>query len=428
MYIVNAIIKTQYYPSQWKVASIVPIPKPNKDKNNPSHYRPISLLNVLSKITDKIILNRLLKHDHKFKITIDAQFGFRERHNTTQQITRITTHVLESFDKRKNTAMLLLDIEKAFDRVWTQGLIYKLIDYKFPRYLIKLLQSYLSNRKFKVKINNSLSSLKNIRAGVPQCSVLGPKLFTLFINDIKQFNPFTNLALFADDTAIYATSFSAVVANAQNQLHINELSKYFKKWKINLNSTKTENILFTRKTTNNKVFSPLKIDNQKINIKNEVKYLGIKLDKRLTFKPHIKNTLQKAYGAMRNLFPLLSRDSFLTQKNKKLLYTTVIRPTLTYSAPAWCHVSKTTLKPIQIYQNKCLRIITNRNRHTKIDKLHEITKIEKITDHIIKTSKSFFSKQLKHNKLTQNIITTIVNSYGEKTKYLNTYKKGGNNN
>ena len=173
------------------------------------------------------------------------------------------------------------------------------------------------------------------------------------------------------------------MANAQNQLHINELSKYFKKWKINLNSTKTENILFTRKTTNNKVFSPLKIDNQKINIKNEVKYLGIKLDKRLTFKPHIKNTLQKVYGAMRNLFPVLSRDSFLTLKNKKLLYTTVIRPTLTYSAPAWCHVSKITLKPIQIYQNKCLRIITNRNRHTKIDKLHEITQIEKITDHII---------------------------------------------
>ena len=425
MYIVNAIIKTQYYPIQWKVASIVPIPKPNKDKKDPSNYRPISLLNVLSKITDKIILNRFIEHDHKNKITIDAQFGFRERHNTTQQITRITTHILESFDKRKNTAMLLLDIQKAFDRVWLHGLVYKLIIYKFPQYLIKLLHSYLTDRKFKVKINNSFSTTKNIQAGVPQGSVLGPKLFTLFINDIKHFNPFTNLALYADDTAIYATSFSAVVANTQIQIHANEITKYLKKWKINLNPNKTENILYTRKYKDNKIFSQLTIDKQKIPIQNEVKYLGIHLDKRLTFKPHIKNTLRKAYGTMKCLFPLLSRDSFLTRNNKKLLYTSVIRPILTYAAPAWCHVSKTSLKPLQIYQNKCLRLITNKNRYTKITKLHEITKIENIREHINKISKNFYSTQLKHNKLTKNLIKTIQNSYGKKPKFLDTYKKVG---
>ena len=109
-------------------------------------------------------------------------------------------------------AMVLIDLEKTFDRVWTQGLFYKLLEYKVPFYLIKLLNSYLTNRKFKVKLNNTYSEIKTIKAGVPQGSVLGPKLFRLFINDIPKLNNSTNLA-HADDTAIFAQSFNAEVAN-----------------------------------------------------------------------------------------------------------------------------------------------------------------------------------------------------------------------
>lgn len=204
-----------------------------------------------------------------------------------------------------------------------------------------------------------------------------------------------------------------------------KIEKYFEKWKINLNSSKTENILFTRKYTQNKIFTPLIVHQQKITSKNDVKYLGIKLDKRLTFKNHIKESLRKAYGNMKTLFPLLSRDSFLTHKNKKLIYTTILRPTLTYAAPAWCHVSKTTIKPLQIYQNKCLRLINNRGRDTKISDLHEMSQIERIDDFIIRISKTFYETQLKHNKLTRDIPKRLRDTTGKNPKYTNIYKKIG---
>ena len=425
MYVINAIFKTQYFPTRWKVASIIPIAKPNKDNKQPQNYRPISLLNSLAKITEKIILSRIETHDNKHKITIDSQFGFRPRHNTTQQIVRITTHIMETYHLRKNTAMVLLDIEKAFDRVWHEGLIHKLIKYKFPPYLIKLIHSYLQNRQYRVKINNSHSNLKIINAGVPQGSVLGPKLFILFVNDIPQINQHTNLALYADDTAIFARSFNAGVANKQNQIHIDQIVNYFKKWKINLNPTKTENILFTKKYTNNRIIDQLKVDGQIIPVKNTTKYLGIHLDRRLTFKDQIKNSLRKSYGNLRNLFPLLCRKSCLSLKNKKLLYKTILRPALTYAAPAWCHTSITTQKPLQTFQNKCLRLILDRNTSTSNKQLHELAEIETINEHIIKISKSFYTNQLKHNRLTKTIKKIIESSFGRKNKYVNVYRKIG---
>ena len=204
-----------------------------------------------------------------------------------------------------------------------------------------------------------------------------------------------------------------------------KIEKYFEKWKINLNSSKTENIVFTRKYTQNKIFTPLLIQQQKITTKNDVKYLGIKLDKRLTFKNHIKDSLRKAYANMKTLFPLLSRDSFLTQKNKKLIYTTILRPTLSYAAPAWCHVSKTTMKPLQIYQNKCLRLINNRGRDTKITDLHELSQIERIDDFITRISKTFYETQLKHNKLTRDIPKRLRDTTGKNPKFISIYKKIG---
>lgn len=110
--------------------------------------------------------------------------------------------------------MTLLDIEKAFDRVWKDGLIFKMIQYKYPNTLIKLIDNYLTKRHLIVSVNDSKSTKRKIKTGVPQGSVLGPKLFNIYLNDIPQFEK-TKTALFADDTAIYAHSFNAIVAAKQ---------------------------------------------------------------------------------------------------------------------------------------------------------------------------------------------------------------------
>ena len=230
-----------------------PAAKQGKPTNVPGNLRPISLLSSVGKLAEKVI-NRLTRYDTKFKITQVEQFGFRQGHDTTQQITRIVTDITNNFNKDNITQLTLLDIRKAFDRVWIQGLIAKLLNTKIPMNLIKLLQSYLTNRTLIVKTGNSLSTTRSIKAGVPQGSILRPKLFSLFIHDIPQFKH-TNLALYADDTAVYARSFYADVANKQVQMHMNVIENYYDDWLVEINQDKTEIVLFSRKYTNNKIIT-----------------------------------------------------------------------------------------------------------------------------------------------------------------------------
>jgi hypothetical protein len=403
-YIINAIFKLQHFPSHWKNAIVIPIPKTGK-KAEPGNFRPISLLNTLAKLTEKIIQIRLNRLDKKLKLTRDEQFGFRPGHDTSQQVARIVTDVTHNYNKNKVTVMALLDIQKAFDRVWVQGLTYKLIKLKLPPNFIKLIHSYLTNRTLQVKIENKMSDKKPIKAGVPQGSILGPKLFSIFINDLPTF-PKTNLALYADDTAIYAHSFNAEVANRQVQIQVNLLEKFFQKWLIAVNPDKTETILFSKKFTNTKIITPLKVANKSIKTTPSVKYLGVHLDTRLVYHKHIDKTIQKARITLNSVYPLLNKTNKLTIKNKLTIYKTIIRPILTYASPVWCNISDTTLTKIQRFQNKCLRLATNSSRYIKIRDLHEKAKVEMIRDHIDKHSARFYKTRLGLNPLTQNITKT----------------------
>jgi hypothetical protein len=373
-YIINAVVELQYFPQAWKNAIVIPIPKAGK-KSDPGNFRPISLLNTLGKLTEKILLRRLTRLDKQLKLTRDEQFGFRPRHDTSQQVVRIVTDIAFNYNKDKVTAMALLDIQKAFDRVWVQGLVFKMIENKIPANFVKLLYSYLTGRTLQVKVNRTLSEKRPIKAGVPQGSILGPKLFSIFINDVPAFAK-TSLALYADDTAIYAHSFNAEVATRQVQIQVNLLGKYFDKWLIQINAAKTEAILFAKKFTNTKIITPLKVKNRKVLTQSSVKYLGVHLDTRLTYHTHIDKTLTRAKATLHALYPLFSKQSKLTSGNKLKLYKTIVRPVLTYAAPVWCSITNTTMIKPQRCQNKCLRLATNSGRYIKIKDLHDIANIE----------------------------------------------------
>lgn len=182
--IFNRCLELGYFPVQWKVAKVIPILKPGKDPTNPKSFRPISLLSSISKLFERLIYHRALEVTELNDILLEEQFGFRKDHSTVHQLQRVTNYIKEHKAVSKSTVIALLDIEKAFDNVWHEGLIHKLIQYNFPVYLVKILQNYLSQRSSHVSIGSTLSDVYEVNAGVPQGSILGPLLYNLYTSDI----------------------------------------------------------------------------------------------------------------------------------------------------------------------------------------------------------------------------------------------------
>ncbi|GJQ68011.1 hypothetical protein Trydic_g16744 [Trypoxylus dichotomus] len=158
--IINGVLRYQHFPQTWKHATVIVLHKTGKPKDSTDGYRPISLLPGLSKVLEKVIQRRLLEVVSEKGILPGFQFGFRQEHSTTHQLLRITKHVTEHSDRTTPTAAVMLDIEKAFDKVWHEGLIYKLRQYKFPAALINLAQHYLKQRSFALVKPGSITKTK----------------------------------------------------------------------------------------------------------------------------------------------------------------------------------------------------------------------------------------------------------------------------
>lgn len=407
--IINSILKLSYFPDSWKSAKIVPIHKPGKPTYIVSSYRPISLLSTISKVVEKVISIRLDEFVVQNNILPPEQFGFRSYHSTTAQVARVVDDIVDGFNMRKHSGMLLLDVEKAFDCVWIRGLLYKLIQLNVPPYLIHVLGSYLSGRSFKVFVNNVYSSSKNIAAGVPQGSQLGPKLYIIYTHDVPRLEHI-QCGMFADDTAHYTSSWRIDTIIRRLQLVANKLNRYYDKWKTKLNVNKTEVILFTRRRP--EIPLKIKVFDQEFEWAKSVRYLGVHLDKGLTFTPHVNKIREKFFVSLKTIYPIFNRKSKLNKNNKNLLYKSCLRPVLTYACPVWSNTCETNLKKLQILQNIGLRIVGNYPRYTKINDIHKNLKFEYLKTHIDKLNKKFFEGDLQvNNRLLNHLITCDTRRY-----------------
>jgi hypothetical protein len=164
----NAVLRSQYFPSAWKHARVVSILKPGKDPALPSSYRPISLLDTVGKLFEKILVARVLREVSERGLLRDEQFGFRPRHSTTLQLAHLVERVNRNFDEKRLTGAVFLDVAKAFDTVWIKGLFYKLTVLNFPSYLVKTISSYLDCRTFQKSFQSVTSTRRGMRAGVVQ--------------------------------------------------------------------------------------------------------------------------------------------------------------------------------------------------------------------------------------------------------------------
>ena len=171
--IFNATLRLEYIPSSWKMAEVIMIPKAGKPPEQPASYRPISLLSIIGKLFERLYLKRLMPLIEERKLIPDHQFGFRQKHSTIEQIHKVVDVIEKALENKKVVSAVFLDVAQAFDKVWHDGLLSKLRAI-LPGNHVRLLESYLTDRKFRVRYEDSFSTFRDVLAGVPQGSVLGP--------------------------------------------------------------------------------------------------------------------------------------------------------------------------------------------------------------------------------------------------------------
>ena len=322
-------IKSSCCPDIWKRSNIIPVHKKN-DKQLVNNYRPISLLPIFGKIFEKIIFNKIYNFLLEENLLNPNQSGFRPSDSCINQLLAITHEIFETFDCNPSLEIrsVFLDISKAFDKVWHEGLLYKLKSMGISGELYNLLESYLSGRFQRVLLNGQSSSWKPVLAGVPQGSILGPLLFLVYINDLPN-GLKSNAKLFADDISLFTVvkdrNVSANILNNDLQL----ISQWAYKWKMLFNpdpKKPAQEVLFSRKNQiqNHPTIS---LNNVQVERTTYQKHLGVILDEKLNFKEHVDIAISKVNKGI-SLIKKLS-DS-LPWKSLVTIYKVFLRPLIDY--------------------------------------------------------------------------------------------------
>ena len=313
------------FPKSWKLAIVTPIFK-DGDPCNPNNYRPISMLNSLSKVFEKLVYEQLNAFLTSNGLITQHQSGFREGDGTINRLVNFVHVCKVRMSEGLCTPTIFLDISKAFDRVYHKGLIHKLKQVGITGNLLNMLTSYISKRKQKVALEGELSDVLELFAGVPQGSVLGPLLFLIFINDIldniKSFG-----TLFADDTSIFTFSnFNSNNEVFQLQSDLIKIENWASTWKVDFNASKTEMIIFR-----NPNFRPININlyflGKKIPLVAQHKHLGIILDQHFNWKPQIEDVIKKV---QLNLNIMKSFKYIFSRLTLKLIYIYHVKSILNY--------------------------------------------------------------------------------------------------
>ena len=375
----TAILQLGYFPSFWKYGHVIMLLKPGKPKTDPNSYRPITLTSCLCKIFERIINSRLTKYLDRHGLNNEFQGAFRRGRGTHDQIHRVYNSARENSRQGKATAAVFLDIARAFDSVWHKGLKVKLA--RLPSPVCRLLCNYLDDRHLQVRHEDNLSHSFCPEAGVPQGGVLSPTLYSYFTSDYPTFeHNRINLAVYADDTALWTSHLIPEVAVHNLQTSLDSFLSYCNRWKICLNPGKTQATVFAWLKHSRQPINRIRIYDQTIPWSNHVTYLGVVLSNNFSFNPHYDYSLNKAKRKMAILRPIL-RLSTLNINSKLSLLKTLVFSILLYAAQAISPSQKLhTFNKYDKFQTRCLRFILNLPRQTPDYVIKHLIKIPTITD------------------------------------------------
>lgn len=363
----NNCMNSGTFPDMLKIAKVIPLHK-GGEINDITNYRPISLLPVFSKIFEKLLHKRISDFFEKHNVIYKKQFGFQKRHSTVHALNTAITQVINSLNSNQTVFGIFLDFSKAFDTVKHDILLSKLEHYGIRGKALNLFQSYLSNRKQLVINSDIESTLLDIKDGVPQGSVLGPIFFLLYINDLI-FSQCTcntrkscssncldvaSFILFADDTNLFVKGNSIREAIEKSDLILSRLKKYLQANFLHINVSKSKFIHFQspRKTTS-PLFDGPKYDSIPLQCTESIKFLGVTIDHKLSWKKHITYVCNKTRSSIAQLYNMRN----VIPKNLKVsVYNAIVNSQFSYAISVWGgYATSDSLQPIFLLQKKSLR-------------------------------------------------------------------------
>ena len=373
-HLLNFSITSGLVPKNMKIAKVIPIFKKG-DKQEVNNYRPISLLTGISKILERIIYTRLINFLQINDIFSNFQFGFRKKHSTSHALLTFIEKVTQAIDNHSHMLGIFLDFSKAFDTIDHKILLKKVYNYGIRGKALEWFRSYLSDRQQYVCVNDAKSNTLNIECGVPQGSILGPLLFIIYMNDFHRSSSILSFILFADDSNLFFSHPDPhALLNTVNAELIN-VTEWIKANKLSLNLLKTKYMLFSNTIETlpgNIIFDETPLE--KVNL---IKFLGVYVDNKLSWKDHITTTcktISRNIGVINKLKYVLPSSVLL------MLYSSLILPYLNYGILVWGNTHQVLLEKLLLLQKKSMRIIFNLHPRTHTDDLFFHNKILKVKE------------------------------------------------
>ena len=304
-------------PDQWKLGTIIPILKPNKPAHDPGSYRPISLTSAICKIMETMIAHRLTSHIESNNLLAPTQSGFRKNRSTLDQIIRLQTAIHRAKLENRDLLCIFLDLEKAFDLMWTKGVLAQLAKFNIGGRLLGWVQDFLKGRKIQVRVGSDLSDIKLLDNGSPQGSVLSPIFFNILAN--TQYETLKDLLVelsqYADDSAVWLTAHSKKRLVQLLQKILNIIKEWAEALGIKISAGKTEVVMYNHpnRPSEDVNLPKLKIGDQVLDYKLSGKFLGMTFDNMLHWNKHIDDLVNKCKKDL-NLMRYLSGTKFGADK------------------------------------------------------------------------------------------------------------------
>ena len=405
--IINQSFLTGIFPEGLKIAKITPIFK-NGDSCLFNNYRPVSVLPSISKVFERVMYNQVITYFNEYNLLYDSQYGFRKNHSTELAAIEFIDRALAHMDNNKLPLNIFLDLSKAFDTLDHDILVYKLNHYGITGSALKLFQTYLLNRKQYVLVNNTESDCLYIKTGVPQGSILGPLLFIIYLNDIVKVCKLFHPIIYADDTTLCATldSFGnnseLIEENINSEL--NDVVDWLKLNRLSVNAMKTKGMIFH--TQHKALDVPnIKMDNVRIDFVDEFSFLGITVDKHLSWKGHVNKIhlkISKVIGIMCRLKNVL--PSFILLQ----IYNSLVTPYFNYGILTW-GPSGSSLHKVQ---KKAVRIVAKAKYNAHTEPILKNLNLLRVSDICVLQELKFCYK-LSHNQLPKYFSNSIFHRMNE---------------